>query len=140
MEALNKSHTRIDNIEFQLPDGALEGVGAGRRDYRIDTSNREDFFLRLRGNSFQVLDAGANGVRIAVAEDTVVEVDELVPDCELRLGRDIFAGLRGRVAHCTHIGELGWVAGIEWVDVNVQLAIAMTELMERLRREYFDNE
>jgi hypothetical protein len=127
-------------IELHLPEGGFEPVNQGRRDYRIDTTGRRDFFLRLRGTTYPVLDASANGVRISVDADTVLDIGELVPDCELRLGQDLFAGLRGRVIHCTSVDESQWVAGVEWVDVNVQLAIAMTELMERLRREFFNHD
>ena len=135
MEAVSQS-----NIEFQVPGGDQSERNHGRRDYRIDASNRTDFFLRLRGNSFPVLDACSSGVRIRIEAETVLDLDELIPDCELRLGQDIFAGLRGRVIHCTLTEEHGWIAGVEWIDVNVQLAIAMTELMERLRREFFNND
>ena len=135
MEALSTSQ-----IEIQVPELGPEELIKGRRDYRVDTGGRSDFFMRMRGASYPVLDAGASGVRILIETDTVLAVDELVPDCELRLGRDIFAGLRGRVVHCTLLDDGHWVSGVEWIDMNVQVTVAMTELLARLRREFFDNE
>ena len=128
------------NIEIQIPDLGLDDGVAGRRDYRVDTSGRDDFFLRLRGTAYPVLDAGASGVRISIEEQTVLAEDEVVHDCELRLGQDIFAGLRGRIVHCSVLEESGWVAGIEWVDMDRRVVRAMLELMKQLRSELFGNE
>jgi hypothetical protein len=107
---------------------------------RVPTVDRPDYYLRVGRSKLQVLDVSEHGVRVSLPAADALRIEQGTGACELRLGRDLFAGLYGRVAHITPEGAERWSAGIEWLEMGPRVAAAMRGVANQLQEELSDHE
>jgi hypothetical protein len=124
-----------ESIEFQVSSGEKEVSNQFRGGFRVPISDIEPVWSIIKQKKYLVSDINLGGIGIYSDAPIDCKSGEILPDCELRLGKLNLDGLTGRIIHCSPIEPGRLQYGIEWVDIRTDQKEALNSIISQKKKQ-----
>ncbi len=123
------------SLDFQNANENSPLPGIVRKSFRVPVYDRGNVWVVINKQQYPVLDICCAGVSITIESNQVFRVDELIPECELKILEFSFTNLNAKIIHLTkHKGNV-WQYGIHWEKLEEKSAKEISKIVTKMKEE-----
>ncbi|MFH2058366.1 MAG: hypothetical protein ABIJ59_05655 [Pseudomonadota bacterium] len=106
-----------------------------RKSFRVPAGDSDNIWVKIGDIRYPLCDICNGGIGIALENPLTFTISQTIQDCELQIKDLNIKNLNGRVVHLSLNSDKDWQCGIQWIDMDKNLARQMAETISELKDE-----
>ncbi len=123
------------SIEFQKTKENIPLPEIVRKSFRIPIDDKENGWVVINKNRYQVLDICLDGIGISLEKDSEFATEQALLNCELTLFNVLIKNLNGKIIHLTSDKDKNLQCGIQWIDMEKGAIDQILEIVSNMKKQ-----